>query len=173
MLFSFASSNILLSLFFAYMIQMLWSALNSLQVIVLTVLFNCLMPVNAQQVMIEIMQIVNLDIIDTRFLLDHILVLEDLPRFNMLFEEVGYDTSSFIIELGPLLFVMLGAVLFFTVKALLKLAVKKCDENWVTRKIRAKIHYTAGIIRFLLESCLELGLIAMICVSRVSHSCHC
>ena len=55
LLFSFASSNIVISIFFAFTLQLLWGAINSLQVIVLTVLFNLLMPVNAQEILIEVM----------------------------------------------------------------------------------------------------------------------
>ena len=147
---------------------MLWGAINSLQVIVLTVLFNCLMPVNAQEVLIEVMQIVNLDVIDTGFLLEKMMTLKELPSFNILFETVGYDTSSFIIELGPLFFIILGSGIFFLAKALLGFSVRNCKDSWLKRKARAKVYYTAGIIRFFLESCIELGLIAMICISTVS-----
>ena len=96
------------------------------------------------------------------------MTLNELPRFNMLFEEVGYDTTSFIIELGPLLFIILGTGAFFLLKALAKVATCRFKDSWLTRKVRAKVHYTAGIIRFFLESCIELGLIAMICVKNVS-----
>ena len=47
MLYGLAAGNLVVSVFFAYMLQMMWSALNSLQIIVLTVLFNLIMPVNA------------------------------------------------------------------------------------------------------------------------------
>ena len=114
------------------------------------------------------MQIVNLDIVDTRDLLDSFLTLKDLSPFCMLFEEAGYDTSNFIIELGSVFFIIIGTVLYFGGKALLKIAVRNCEENWIVRKIRGQIHYTAGVIRFFLEGCLELGFIAMLCVKMIT-----
>ena len=164
----FASSGLLISLIFAFMMQMLWGAVNSLQLIVLTVLFNVLMPVNALEVLTQIMMLVNLDVIDTRFLLDTVITLKDLPGFNIRFQEVGYDTSSFLIELGPLLFIVLGSLTYLLAKALLKRATRCCGDNWFSKRVRAKVYFTAAVIRFFLESCIELGLIAMICVSTVS-----
>ena len=46
-MFGFISSNAILSLFFSQALQLLWAAINTLQMIVLTVLFSVSMPVNA------------------------------------------------------------------------------------------------------------------------------
>jgi len=118
------------------------------------------------------MKLTNLDVIETNALLEKFMVLKELPPFNFLFGEVGYETTNFILELGPLFFLIIGCFFFFLAKVLLVCLIKKRGDNCLTRRIRKQIHYQAFIIRFLLEGCIVLGLIAMICVLRVSNKSH-
>jgi hypothetical protein len=50
-----------------------------------TVLFSIAMPINAQEILIEIINLINLNVIDTKPLLEKFMVLEELPPFNLLF----------------------------------------------------------------------------------------
>ena len=93
--------------------------------IVLMVLFNVAMPVNVYSILIEIMKLTNLDVIDTNWLLDKLINLTYLPTFSFRFEEAGYDTTNFLIELGPLLFLILASL----IGVLIKLALKWCIER--------------------------------------------
>ena len=52
-------------------------------------------------------------------------------------------------------------------KKLLQLATIKCSENFLTRRLREKSQYMLVVTRFLLESCLEIGLSAMICIFMI------
>ena len=136
--------------------------------IVLMVLYSVLMPVNAYDIMIEIMRMTNLDIVETNWLMEMIINLTYLPSFMLQFEEVGYNTTTFLIELGPLFFLIVGSALYVLVKALLQCSVRKSEsKNCVVRRIKQKSNYRAAIIRFFLEGCIELGLIAMISIVRL------
>ena len=96
------------------------------------------------------------------------MLLNELAPFNLVFQEVGYDTTNFLIELGPLFFIILGSIFFYLTLALLRRLIKKRGDNCVTRRIRKKINFHVIAIRFVLESCIELMIIAMICVLKVS-----
>ena len=128
------------------------------------------MPENAREILIEFMQFTNLDVINTKSLLDKIMLLNELPPFNLVFEEVGYETTNFIIELGPLFFIIIGSLFFILARALLRRLIRKKGDNCITRRIRKEINYRLIIIRFLLESCIELLIIAIISVLRVSNT---
>ena len=52
-------------------------------------------------------------------------------------------------------------------KKLLQLATIKCSENFLTRRLRERSQYMLVVTRFLLESCLEIGLSAMICIFMI------
>ena len=62
-------SNVILSFFLAGILQLLWGAINVLQIIVFTILFNVMMPYNVETVMKEIMKFTNLDLINPENLL--------------------------------------------------------------------------------------------------------
>ena len=138
--------------------------------IVLTVLFSVSMPVNAQTILIEIMKLTNLDIIETNWLTDKLINLTYWPAFLLTFEEVGYDTTNFIIELGPLLYIILASALYAIVKSLLTYLLRNSQsKNCLVQRIQKKLNYRGAIIRFFIEGCIELGLIAMICVIRLDY----
>ena len=77
------------------------------------------MPTNAYDILIEIMRMTNGDVIETDWLVKKIINLTYLPSFNMLFDQVGYETTNFLIELGPLLFLIIGSAFYVLAKSLL------------------------------------------------------
>lgn len=165
MMFGFITSNIFLGFFFSQLVQLLWGAINTLQMIVLTVLFNLAMPVNAYTILIEIMKITNLDVIDTGEFLDMVISVTETPSFGFKFLEGGYDTTSYFIELGPLFFVIIGAFIYVVLKLLIMcLLRKKQPTNWFIRRVQRRENYRSAIVRFLIEGCVELSLISMMCL---------
>ena len=52
-------------------------------------------------------------------------------------------------------------------KKLLQLVTIKCSENFLTRRLRNKGQFMSVITRFLLESCIEVGLSAIICIIMI------
>ena len=61
---TFLSSNIFLAIFSAQMLKYLWGMINVLQTIVLSALFNVQIPLNADMVMVAILQLVSADVVD-------------------------------------------------------------------------------------------------------------
>ena len=70
---------------------------------------------------------------------------------------------------------LLGAVFFVTIfyacilvlRKLAVLAVRKCGDNWATRRIRRNQNIPVVVTRFLLEGCVEIGMSAMISVIMI------
>ena len=115
------------------------------------------------------MKLTNLDVIDTENFLNSIFTFkaETLPR-NQLFEDAGYQSSNFIIELGPIFIIAIAATLFYICRVSLIRSTKKCGDNKFTRCISLKTSIKVVIVRFLIESCIELGLVALISVVMIN-----
>ena len=173
----FATSNFFFSFFFSSMLSMIWGAINTLQVIMYTVLFSIAMPVNCYEVLLSIMEVTNLDLFDSRKILGKVITLNDLPAFSYLYEAAGYDSTSFILELGPLALIILFGLVFWILRAIVRLLFKACygaeptdgQSNFCSRYLRADFSARTSILRFLLEGCYELGICAMICITTVSN----
>ena len=171
--FGFATSNYLMSLLFSNLIQLLWGVINTLQLIMLTVLFTVSMPINSHNIMIELLKITNLDMIDTNWILQKIMTLEETPPFSQTFGNAGYETTNFLLELGPLLFFMVASGIFVALRLLFgKLISMRCRNrsNCLASYFSKKTFVKATFVRFLLESCIEIGLTALICVCSVSRA---
>ena len=69
--------------------------------------------------------------------------------------------------LGPLLLMILLYFIMVLLKKLLQLVTIKCSENFLTRRLRNKGQFMSVITRFLLESCIEVGLSAIICIIMI------
>ena len=85
---------------------------NALQIIVLTVLFSVMRPMNAEVVLTTIMGYVNLDIFDTETYINFVFDFPESAPFSIIFEKAGYQSTTYIIELGVVLFVIVGFALF-------------------------------------------------------------
>ena len=118
--------------------------------------------------MIAIMKLTNLDVIPTEDLLNEIFTFEvEAPAFNENFEAAGYESSNFIIELGPLGFIIVLSTVLFIIKNLLKNLSTRCDDNWFKRRLQKEPRFRLIIARFLMESCVEIGLVSTISVVTV------
>ena len=123
---AFATSNLFFSIFFSSMLSMLWGAINTLQVIMYTVLFSIAMPVNCYGILISIMEVTNLDLVNSRNIVDKVITLNDLPAFSFLYEAAGYGSTSFILELGPLALIILIGLFLWILRAIVRLLFKAC-----------------------------------------------
>ena len=92
----------------------------------------------------------------------------DTEAFNPLFEKAGYQSTTYMVEIGMILFVVIGFIVFVPVIELTKFALRKSTiSNKVVNYIRKQtesIVYRVIIVRFLLEGIIELGLTAMISI---------
>ena len=164
----FMSMNIFFSIFMIQLLQYLWGLINTLQMIVIIVLFNVQFPLNAGKILIDIMSLANLDLIEVDGYISAVFdfQLESQP-FNAIFEEAGFQSSTFTIELGLIFFIIVFSVLSALAKFICKRATKDCELNWLTRKLRAPVNTMVVIVRFLMESCNEMGLAALISIIQM------
>ena len=140
--------------------------------IVLTTLFNVKIPFNAHMVMITILSLVSLEFVDTDPLLERMFEIRETPAFETVidddgdpqsnFAEAGYESSNFLDLLGSIFFIILAYVANQVCMNLLRLVIMPCKSNRFTRWVRKRDSYKVIVIRFLLESCVELGLCASI-----------
>ena len=113
----FMGTNFFLSFFMIGVLQFLWGLINTLQMIMFTVLFSCNFPLNASKIMIAIMKLTNLDIIDTESILTAMWNFKvETDSISPIFEEAGYESSNFIIELGPLFLIICFSTLIYLCK---------------------------------------------------------
>ena len=157
----FATSNIFFSIFFSSMLSMLWGAINTLQVIMYSVLFSIAMPVNCYDILLAIMEVANLDIVDPSSILGIFMTLNDLPGFSYLYEAAGYSSTNFVLELGSLALIVIFALIFWILRAIVRLLFKarygtepsEGQSNFCSRYLRDSFSARASILRFLLEGC--------------------
>ena len=163
-----ATSSLVMSFFLSGVLQFLWSLINGLQVIVLSILFSVMFPANAEAVFITIMSLVNMDMFGSEVILQSWFSFKSNESFNPIFEKAGYETTTYILNLGPIFFFVPGFLAFVILRELIKYYLQKKNSNLTLAKyMKQKIQsfsYKVFIVRFLLEGCIELGLSAMICV---------
>ena len=84
------------------------------------------------------------------------------------FEKSGYEQANYILLISPLIVILLAYLVYQVLKCLLVCATRRCSENFFTRCLRKKLSIKGFALRFLFESCLEIGICAMISIIMVS-----
>lgn len=169
---SFLGANIVLTILSAGFLQLLWGLINALQIIVLSYLFKLDIPDNAGQLMQMILKLCSMQFVQTDDILNDTFGFRETEAFSKIkfesgeeisrYEDAGYESTIFLLLLGPICFI---AVFFFVAivfKFILFKATLKCGDNCLTRIIRVDSPYLVIMTRFMLESCIEIGLSAMI-----------
>ena len=145
----------------------------------LTVLFNVAIPDNASMIMELILKMCSLEFIDTGFLQEYAFNFRETDSFGAKtdasgvsyskFEDAGYETSIYFELLGPMLLIILVFSLIVLMRCLLKMCCRKASPtNCCRKRVFKNPNYLVVITRFLLESCIEIGLSAMICVLHLN-----
>ena len=112
-------ANLVTSLLSAKVIQYLWGIINSLQLIVLTVLFSVKMPETCYETLKYIMQMTNLDTIDTTYAFNAMFNFRETAPFNEEFDAAGYNSTNFFIESGALFFLVCTFIFWVPIRKLL------------------------------------------------------
>ena len=156
------------SLLSAKVIQYLWGIINSLQLIVLTVLFSVKMPETCYETLKYIMQMTNLDTIDTTYAFNAMFNFRETAPFNEAFGTAGYDSTNFFIESGALFFIVCAFILWVPIRKLLQCIGNKTKaNNCLVRRIKQNPNFKMVIVRFIIEGCIELCLSSLICIVRM------
>jgi len=94
-LMAFFSANIFISIFFAQALQFLWSMINAMQIIVLTILFKIEVPPNADMLMTLILKLCSLDLVPTEDILAYVITFRATDAFATTIDEDGEAVSKF------------------------------------------------------------------------------
>ena len=143
----------------------------------LTSLFKLNLPSNASRIMTTVMNLCAAEFIDTDSAFEFIFEFRETDVFQSrinadgdeksAYANAGYDSSIFFVLLGPIFFILIFDTFLTTFKRILRLMTCRMGENCSTRYLRRRTKYILFSIRFVLESCLETGLSAMICVLMI------
>ena len=116
-LMAFFSANIFLTIFSAGLMQLLWGLINTLQIIVLTYLFNLDIPMNASMLMVMLLKLCSMEFFSTDELFDKMFDFRETEPYNTIvhangdkeskYDDAGYETTIFFLLLGPIFFLVL------------------------------------------------------------------
>ena len=162
------AGNFFISLLLATALQYLWGMVNSLQLIVMGVLFDILQPENAKVIQLQILKACSFDFFYTEDLYKSMFGFKDSESFNDNFEEAGIEGSNFIIGVGPVFFFIVIFPIYMCVHKSCRYVFQddkkpNCCSNWLQPKPCLPI-----VMVFLLESCVEIGITCGICLTMIN-----
>lgn len=114
------AGNFFVSLIFASALQYLWGMVNALQIMVLAVLFDILLPSNVMVILREITKACNFDFFYTADFYTVWFGFKETASYSEHFELAGFGGSNFIIGLGT----MFIFIVIFPLSVLLKIAMR-------------------------------------------------
>lgn len=155
------AGNFVISIVLSASLNLLWSLLNSLQVIVTLPLLKTNFPSNAYFLCQTLNKVANFNVIPMEALNRMILVYEDTKPKNENFERYTYASKNFILN-SELLIYGFNAWLFLAVVVWpLSKILTPMRFMWAKQFLEEFIFYKF-LLRFLLESYLELYLCTFI-----------
>ena len=84
--------------------------------------------------------------------------------FSPSFDSAGMDGSNFIVGIGPIFVSMIAFPIYVLIHKTTKYIFQGQTENARIVRFISNQHYKVIVIKFLEESCLEIGLTAWICI---------
>ena len=131
-----------------------------LQLCALMVLFNVKTPANTKSILVKMLELSNFDIYKTEQLYNHIFSFIETEPYNQLFESAGFDTSNFIVGIGP---IFISVVVFSVWRMTLMLMRWILHCSFIPSRIKQEPEpwlITANV--FIRAVSLELALSALI-----------
>lgn len=145
-LMAYFGANIIFSILGSGLLQFLWGLINTLQIIMLTSLFDLHFPDNANRIMTMIMKLCAADFIDTDWVFIKVFGFRETRVFKSninadgeeqsAFANAGYDSSVYFMLLGPIFFIVTIYALLVLLKKISQLATLGCSENFLTKRLR-------------------------------------
>ena len=163
------AGNAIIGMVFAGVLQYLWGMVNTLQVINLAIIYDCLLPENMLVILSEVNKACNFDFYNTENLYIKMFGFEDTESFSPKFEEAGFEGSNFIISIGPIFIFIVLFPMFLLIRALVgRTCAKQCSLKCCQSTFVHEIAYLPIFITFMLESCIGIGFSCAICIKFVS-----
>ena len=86
-----------------------------------------------------------------------------------IFEEAGYESANFFLELGPLLLLIISFIIYVPFAKVCQVcARKRTKQNCLTKRWAQPLNLRPKIARFFIEAVIEMGLSALICLRQAS-----
>lgn len=122
-------SNFLINLALSSSLNLLWSMVNTLQIIVHMPLMNIAMPLNAYVVSKILVSVASFDVIPTDLIYEYVFNFdEEAESSGTRYEMVGMESNNFIINAGTLFWLILGWVFAVIFVFMLNLLGKVCTK---------------------------------------------
>ena len=148
------------NLIFGNSIESAVALLVGLQLCTLTVLFNLKTPPNTRSILVKMLKLSNFDLYQTEKIYTQMFGFNETEPFNQLFNSSGFDTSNFIIGIGPIF----ASFFVFPVWRMVLLLMRRiCRCSFIPSRIKKQPKpwvVTANV--FIRVACLELALTALI-----------
>ena len=146
----------------------MWGLINSMQIIVLTVLFSLIMPAHVDAYLVQIMKLTNMDIIPVDDYLQDMFDFSETESFNDKFKAAGYEGANFVLLTGPFLLIAFAFICFIPIKLLMTWTLSKFSGNFLINRLRKPWNYKEIIMRYVLEGSIDFGLASLIAIYKMN-----
>jgi hypothetical protein len=144
-------------------LNLLWTLVNALQVIVHLPLVNISFPINAYITSKMLANVASFDIVPTEFIYSQFLQFDQQDsNEGVRYDLVGMETGNFLMNSGTLLWLLVGWIfLVFMWLGFLLIEAGTKKLKWIRVKL-GNVLFFSLIVRILLESYLDLLLTSLI-----------
>lgn len=152
------SSNFILNLLLFASISQLWSAINSLQILVYLPLFWVKFPANASTFTAFLLDIATFDMVPSEEINGEVFVLPDDEPYNVNFQQSKIDSKYAIMILGTILYILFIYLLLVVIERIWARVVLKYPRTAARHKKLHDFLYWTGLNTLALEVYLDLAL---------------
>jgi len=121
-------------------------------------------------VLITIMQITNFDLFFTDTIMEYVFDFGESEPFSAIFEEADFETSNYVLLAGSLFLIAVSFLIYAVLRETLLWFIRYFDTGFCLMEKLGEMDYVVTVLRFLLESCLELSLAGLITVVKLDSS---
>ena len=102
-------------------LNLVWSCLNTLQLIVYSPLSAVKYPANAYSFNEPLQKVASFDLLDELDIMNTMMYYPEVGALNLNFETIGFDSLYFNLNIGTLFFIIVSYLLSFAILGLLYL----------------------------------------------------
>ena len=149
---AFLEANFLLTLVMGTSLNMLWSILNVLQLIVKLPLLQISVPASADLFNMPMLTIATFDLLDRLELQSQMFVFPEVEPYTPQLELSGYESIYFSLNIGSLYFILLFLVFYVIFGALIRFCLSRIKSH---KKLKKKIKEKINVENFTLRTMIE------------------
>ena len=118
------AGNVFIVIFFSGAIQTMWGMINSLQMMVITLLFSVFQPINSHILQLSILQLCAFDLFKSEDYYKTFFRFDETESFNLVFEQSSMEGHIFILGIGPVFLVYLFYPIYGITHAMIRYVLK-------------------------------------------------